>query len=245
MSPPSQTVWISHRGYKKHCVENTLEAFQEAVSRGFTVLETDLRLCRDGHIVLSHDATLKRLCDDEREIASLSRDQLRRIPLGGGARLLFFDEFMEAFPGCRWILDVKPEHGEETIKKLSEWAQKNDKTDLLRSRAGFLVWKSGHKHLTKKLFPGAVFYAGKRECIRAGLAVLVGLPALGGFKKGKTYSLTPRLGNVELYRESIVTVYRRRGARLLAFLPENEEETKRALRLNFDEILTDGDIIPP
>lgn len=243
MSSPSKTVWISHRGYKKHCVENTLEAFRQAVSRGFTVLETDLRVSRDGHIVLSHDATLKRLCGDEREIASLSRDQLEEIHLGGGARLLFFDGFMEAFSGLQWIFDVKPEHGEQTIKRLAAWAEKNREIHTLQNRGKFLVWKPHHKRELRKHFPEAVFYAGKRECMRAGIAVILGLSSLGGIKPGKTYSLIPRLGTVELYRERILEAYRKKGARLLAFLPEKEEDARNALRLNFDEILTDGEIL--
>ena len=40
--------------------ENTLEAFRRAVSAGAHALETDLRLSRDGVVVLMHDPSLRR-----------------------------------------------------------------------------------------------------------------------------------------------------------------------------------------
>jgi glycerophosphoryl diester phosphodiesterase len=238
-------VWISHRGGRSHCPENTLAAFRGAVRQGFAVLETDLRISRDGHIVLSHDPTLLRLCGDRRRIHDLSRAELLRIPLPGGSRLLFFDEFIADFSGIRWVFDVKPEHGPETLQALSRWAAANRATDLVRAGATFLVWQPRHQRMLHRLFPGAALYPGKQACIRAGVAALLNLPAGGCIRPGKTYGLPPRLGRLTLYREPIVHYYRRRGAKLLAFLPETEADAREALRLGFDEILTDHDIVTP
>ena len=233
------TIWISHRGCQTNHPENTLGAFEEAVRKGFSSLETDLRISRDGQIVLSHDPTLDRLCGDPRPIFSLSRKELQRIPLRGGERLLFFDEFMEAFPLCSWTFDIKPEHGEETIHVLGTWADSHQKTESLLVQGKYLVWKSRHKQIVKQYLPEAVFYAGKNECIRAGISAILRLPAGGGIRPGKIYGLPPRLYGLRLYRESIVDYYHRRDAKLLAFLPENDADVKEALRLNVDEILTD------
>jgi len=104
-------VWISHRGIARGHPENSLDAFREAVRCGFAVLETDLRVTRDGHIVLLHDPTFFRACGDPRHVHDMFRAELERIPLPGGSRMLFFDEFAAAFSGLGWVLDVKPEHG--------------------------------------------------------------------------------------------------------------------------------------
>jgi len=45
---------ISHRGYKGKFPENTLRAIEGAIQAGTHALELDLRLSRDGVVVLSH-----------------------------------------------------------------------------------------------------------------------------------------------------------------------------------------------
>ena len=45
---------IGHRGAASIAKENTLEAFQVALSNGIDMIETDLRLTADGIFVLSH-----------------------------------------------------------------------------------------------------------------------------------------------------------------------------------------------
>lgn len=51
---------VAHRGYKAAAPENSMLAFRAAVEAGAHAVETDLHLSKDGVVVLSHDATLKR-----------------------------------------------------------------------------------------------------------------------------------------------------------------------------------------
>jgi len=57
---PTLPQTIAHRGYRAQYPENTLQAMRKAVEAGAHALETDIHLSRDGVVVLSHDATLKR-----------------------------------------------------------------------------------------------------------------------------------------------------------------------------------------
>ena len=50
-----------HRGDTSIFLENTIEAFQSAVSLGYLYLETDLRETSDGKIITFHDPNLKRI----------------------------------------------------------------------------------------------------------------------------------------------------------------------------------------
>jgi glycerophosphoryl diester phosphodiesterase len=52
---------IAHRGGAKESTENTIAAFQRAVSIGADGIETDLQLTRDGVIVIYHDDRLGRV----------------------------------------------------------------------------------------------------------------------------------------------------------------------------------------
>lgn len=68
---------FAHRGASKDHPENTLEAFAAALAAGATGIETDLRLTRDGVIVLVHDADLLRTAGDPRRVEDLCAEELR------------------------------------------------------------------------------------------------------------------------------------------------------------------------
>jgi glycerophosphoryl diester phosphodiesterase len=239
-------LWISHRGYKAAAVENTHEAFTAAVAAGFTALETDLRLSSDGHIVLHHDPDLRRLTDSARRVADLTRRELEAVRLahdGTEARLLFLEDFLEAFPGCSWVFDVKAETGDGVVRALDALARRKGLHDWIMAHTRFVFWRRAQEMLLRDLFPKAHFYARERECWRAGLSVIARAPQLGGITQGRCYALPARLGPAALYRAETVRAYQSRGASVVAFLPETEADTRAALASGADEILTNGLIL--
>ena len=56
---------VAHRGASACAPENTLGAFETAVSMGAMEVEADARLTADGHPILIHDATLQRTTNGE------------------------------------------------------------------------------------------------------------------------------------------------------------------------------------
>ena len=52
---------IAHRGGSKESTENTIEAFQRAIRIGADGIETDIRLTRDGVVVIYHDERIGRV----------------------------------------------------------------------------------------------------------------------------------------------------------------------------------------
>jgi len=234
---------ISHRGYCERSVENTRESFQAAVDMGFTALETDLRITKDRHIVLVHDKTLHRLTGDNRHVVDLDRRELASFRLRNNETFLFLDQFLAEFGNCFWTFDVKPEKGEQTIRMLSAWTEKNGMKPKIIHQAKFLTWRAGHEALIQQLFPGARFYARKTECQRAGLAAFFGLPWLGGIKPGWTYALPPAFGPRPLFIKAIVDVYHRRKALVVAYLPKTDDQARAAAAAGVDEILTNGKIL--
>jgi len=238
-------LWISHRGYKRDAVENTVDAFRAAVKAGFTALETDLRLTTDGHIVLAHDPTLARTAGDGREIAKLTRRELEDVRLGPdrAARLLFFEQFLAEFPGFTWTFDVKPETGPATITALHQLAKGKGLGDWIVAQAKFVTWSQRDEALVRELFPGALCYAREPECWRLGISLLAGAPGLAGIREGRIYSLPARLRGVPFFRPKYVEAVHTRGGRVLAFLPENDDDAKAAVAAGFDEVLTNGLII--
>ena len=231
--------WISHRGIDQVVAENSLDSFKNAVGNGFECLETDLRTTHDGVIVLSHDDDLIRVSNQSIKVSSSSFEELKSVRLADGQSLLTFEQFVEIFAGQSWIFDVKPETGDETIHQLSMWAKKRDATDWLSNQARFLFWSSTQERKFKRVFPNVECLARKTQCYVAGISILSGLSYFGQIRPGMTYSLPPNFLGKNLFRSSMAKQYHSRGAKVLAFLPENPTQIDLAVEAGFDEILID------
>jgi glycerophosphoryl diester phosphodiesterase len=53
--------------------ENTLAAFREALRLGVHMIEIDVRMTKDGHLVILHDETVDRTSNGEGKISDMAR----------------------------------------------------------------------------------------------------------------------------------------------------------------------------
>ena len=60
-----------HRGGDEVETENTIEAFKYSSDLGFVFIETDVQATKDGHVVIFHDATLKRMAGVNKSVKEL------------------------------------------------------------------------------------------------------------------------------------------------------------------------------
>jgi len=129
---------IGHRGASGELPENTLPAFERALSQGAAMLETDAHLSRDGEVVLSHDPRVDRTTDGSGAIAQHTLEELRRLDAGhrftpdGGAsfphrgkgiRIPTLREAFQRFPGIRFNIEIKqnsPALIDATLRILAE-----------------------------------------------------------------------------------------------------------------------------
>ncbi|MEO5858273.1 MAG: glycerophosphodiester phosphodiesterase family protein [Pyrinomonadaceae bacterium] len=73
---------IAHRGDSKHAPENTLAAFKRAIDTGADGIEFDVRLAKDGIVVVFHDSSLKRIAYHKGKIAHYTSTELGTIDAG-------------------------------------------------------------------------------------------------------------------------------------------------------------------
>ena len=73
---------IGHRGNRAHAPENTVESLREAVALGVDAVEFDLRVSRDGVLVVMHDETLGRTTDGSGPVALRTVAELKRLDAG-------------------------------------------------------------------------------------------------------------------------------------------------------------------
>jgi glycerophosphoryl diester phosphodiesterase len=70
---------VGHRGVQTLHQENTLSGFRRAVALGLDAIELDVRVTRDGHAVVFHDASLERLTGVRRAISDLTWDEVAAL----------------------------------------------------------------------------------------------------------------------------------------------------------------------
>lgn len=102
---------VGHRGASVRVPENTLASFRAAVEAGAGGLELDVRLTRDGHPVVMHDARVDRTTDGFGAVAGMTLAEVRRLDAGGAGRpderVSTLTEVLQAFPEARVNIDIK------------------------------------------------------------------------------------------------------------------------------------------
>lgn len=79
---------LAHRGvHYRGLSENTLEAFEEGIRQGADGIEFDLRVAKDGELVVVHDANLHRVAGDAHRVGELTAGELAEIPLRQGGKI--------------------------------------------------------------------------------------------------------------------------------------------------------------
>ena len=91
---------LAHRGYHAAVSENTLTAFEAAVTVGANGIETDVRLSRDGLPILIHD----RVTPSGEAVADLTRAEIEQIL---DHEVPTLDEALESFPDILWNVEIK------------------------------------------------------------------------------------------------------------------------------------------
>ncbi len=110
----------AHRGSTVLAPENTEVAFQLALDYGADVLEIDVRLSRDGHVVVIHDERVERTCNGHGKVLDLNLKDLKKLDAAyrfrnlesrsfanQGIRLMTLPELFERFPHTRINIDIK------------------------------------------------------------------------------------------------------------------------------------------
>ena len=128
---PGARLVIGHRGAAARCPENTFAAFDYAVALGVDAIEFDLRITRDGVVVVIHDPMLDRTTNGTGEIASLSAREVtapdagarftpdgRTFPFAGtGLTVPTLESLLERYPDIPLLVEIKvPEAAPEALR---------------------------------------------------------------------------------------------------------------------------------
>lgn len=95
MAQDQQVRFFSHRGGRMEYDENTIPAFESSYKAGYRGFETDIRMTKDGKLVILHDSNLKRTTDTEGVVEEMTEAQIRKARTNKGNKVMFLDELMD------------------------------------------------------------------------------------------------------------------------------------------------------
>jgi len=101
---------FAHRAGAHERDENVLKSFQESYDKGLRGFETDIRITKDGELVVMHDATLERTTNGKGVVEEMNADEIRKFKTKKGNDILFLDEllvFLNKRPGLYIEFEMK------------------------------------------------------------------------------------------------------------------------------------------
>ena len=239
---------IAHRGGAGEWPAETKFAFTEAVKIGVDVLEMDVHLTKDQHLVLMHDDTVDDTTNGRGAIRKFTLAQLKKLDAGyrwtddGGRTFPYrnkgitipaLKEIFEAFPQRRMNIEMKWS-GSSPVKALSDLIRQHGMTDRV------LVASSSDQLLEefRKRSPGVATSMSAPEL--AHFLLKQTLPkADSPLHQPDALQLRERVTLIQLVNKDLVDKAHRLKLPVHAYTVNKIADMKRMIELGVDGIITD------
>ncbi len=100
----------AHRGYSAGFPENTKTAFAAAIKAGVQMVEFDVRLTKDGKLVVIHNETVDKTTNGKGKVSEMTYKQISQLDAGSwknkkfkGEKIPTFEEVLDILPDTVWM----------------------------------------------------------------------------------------------------------------------------------------------
>lgn len=227
---------FAHRGASAHAPENTIAAFELALTQQADAIELDVKLSADGRVVVIHDPSVDRTTNGHGRVRDLSLAELKKLDAGGsfsekfrGEKIPTLDEVFEAV-GKRTLINVELTNYNTRRDQLVETVCMLIKKHNLQKRVLFSSFLSANLSKSRSYLPE----------VPRGLLALNGF--LGswarsfGFVFGKYQALHPYLKDMS--QQEVLRVHRLHR-RVHVWTVNDEQAMRRLFDWGVDGIFTD------
>ena len=164
---PSRLLVVGHRGSSGTAPENTIASFRQAIDAGVDMIELDVRMSRDYHLIVIHDKTVDRTTNGKGSVWSKTLQELKILDAGswfsarfGGEQIPTLREVMDLLPPKVGLnIEVKTDGDPRRERALEESLVLTLREQ--RMEGTLMVSSFDHRHLRRlhRLDPGLVLGA--------------------------------------------------------------------------------------
>jgi glycerophosphoryl diester phosphodiesterase len=229
---------VAHRGSSGSAPENTMASFEMALESGAEIIECDVRLTKDGEVVVFHDRTLNRTTNGEGLVGEKTLEELKKLDAGSwfgskfkGERIPTLSEVLRLLNGCAMLnIELKADYRERRSNvQLQERVLEAVKYSHARGRiflASFnhrLMWeiKARHPELTT-----AVIYKAVRD-FASHPSSLVSRARADAFVCGRWW-----------LRRKLLEDLQEHHIPLFVYTVDKERDVERMIRLHVNGVIT-------
>jgi glycerophosphoryl diester phosphodiesterase len=236
MNEQQRPLIYSHRGASAYAPENTLSAFRLAAELGADGIEFDVKVTRDGRVIVLHDQTLDRTTSGSGNFKNYDFDDLRKLDAG----IKFPDKFRnERIPTLEEVFEAVG--GRLSINiELTNYATPGD--DLIEKIAAILEQVDDHSKIMFSSFNWGNLKKARNLCpdIPCGLLAMPGIA--GWFSRSFLAGNVPHEAIHPYFSDvnvNYVTRIHQQGKKVNVWTINDPEEMLRLMRIGVDMIMTD------
>ena len=239
---------IAHRGGAIESPENTLFAFENAVSLSPNViLEFDVHYTKDKQIVVFHDERLDRTTNAQGFVKDLSLEEIKKLDAaynfqdessqniyrGKGLQVPTLIEVLEKYPDTRMIIEVKP-NDRDLAKDLYELVKKYNRLDKT-------ILGSTHSRLVqylRSLDEKILTTAGEDEVLRTLMLLNIKLGSLDSMN-ADAYCIPEVHSGIKVFSSELLEELNKRYKKAYIWTVNDTEDMKRLIEQKAHGIITD------
>ncbi|MCM3693824.1 glycerophosphodiester phosphodiesterase [Neobacillus niacini] len=124
---------IAHQGGELLAPSNTMAAFKNAANMGVDVLETDIHITKDGHLVTIHDASVNRTTNGQGKVEDFTLAEIQELDAGyhfkslegshnyrgKGVYIPTVEEMFQTFTDMKIEIEIKDDNPPERIEEIA------------------------------------------------------------------------------------------------------------------------------
>jgi len=209
---------IGHRGAAGLEPENTLRSIRRAIEIGVDRVEIDVRVTKDGRLVVIHDETVDRTTNGHGYVRDMTFEEIRKLDAGKGEKVPTLEEALNLTRG-KVILQIElkvAEATEPTIELIEENGAEREV--VITSFIHSLLKKV--RYLNPAIRTGALFFDVQEDIFERTISACA--EAIHIYYR----NITPKL----------VENAHKRGLKVVAWNPDEVGDMKRIISLGVDAI---------
>jgi glycerophosphoryl diester phosphodiesterase len=226
---------IAHRGASLRAPENTMAAFRLAAELGADGIELDVKLTRDGQIVVHHDMTLDRTTNGSGKVKDFSLSEIKELDAGSSFDLEFSTETIPT------LLELVDEVSDQILLNIELTNYDAPFNPLPREVISVLDLAKLHETILISSFNPFALRKVNRLNSRIRTALLVA-PGKPGWAESLVKKITPYKDyhpHMSLVNRKMVDGVHRSQGRLNTWIVNEYDDMHSLLRLGVDGIITD------